>query len=1508
VAVGEKYIPQFINVDLHDSLLPNNAARFIKNLVYSLDDTVSATTDKSGSTGVLKTFQSTQQYLSNLVLPEGENTVIGTCTVPETKEILVLVHNSLSNHIIYRINGSDRTYDVVYNRADLNFILRPENFVHSGGAHVEVIYVTDPVTEKKLRRTFLMYTDGDNYQRFICIEDSIATNGFDPVLFPIFQGNYDKTIMINMGVPTPNDCIGIEEIPITEETKGIANHLIYNTWQFRIRNVDVWGRPSEHGIISDLYIPGGSDCIVSSSGISRCVELSFDVPPAYINTIDVEYRNCNDNQWYRSDTLNLFVGAPFADWWNRPRNPKVTIVGNKITYRFCADRECLPVDPNETSRLYNPIPRSSQALTKIGKFIGLGNNKDGFMPFSDALKDNITIDVQAPDDQLANTSNLRNITILCEIYSPFFTKPGPNGINKWANSPIFRMKISGSEPEAYGWGSFGAEGGDQNKQRGFFAYRQFFKNLNQKGFRGYLAGTQNSTISTQWVLDTRSGSFTEVVDYVNPSLNNDEKEFLRFYQMFTFSNINKGKYVFRIASQQEDSDDPSVFTKTSTAVIGLYPFSFTRRPDPIVRNLINHNKELIIDVCEKDYDTRQANEILTIMDFNKAEHVVNDGYVYNTSAIDSQRGIELGFVNGGELNSYYTDHNGYFWVTGQVKNGNVLGAKQYNFDVFAYCSCKLLRLVNDNSGQTHQRFTVNHYLNQNTVCPDYENQKCNYITIKGKVVLCNSGIPVPNVSVVLTRGGTAVTNSDGEFTIIATDDARQPSRADQVFFMSGGCILTDCNGECIDDLQVLILKCTSCTERSLDLPNLEVMFRSERGLLSGGTYGIGVVGWDWLGRPTFVQPLKTLTLPSTQKTKLFSPSKIKITVSPLAVFPVETDYITFWITAETSMQEYITWIADDVQFVDNAGRENNLSPTQIKIYYGSLLEYSKQNNYNTTAAWSFIPVNETTPVLTDKVEFLLNGNGQFFDRSITSLVKYDQTGQYFLVKYTDDLKDLKKNAVMRLIRPKDCVTTEPYYEICSRIKVVNRTAVSQPFLLNAWDTYYVTRQIPVPIPQPDKLSPSGESIPVDPLIEIRPIGVPFESPSPSDFWGYRCHNIGRINVLNPFETILYHEEQIGLSGALSNNGRLNYLNYFDDNKKTDFDESGINGIVAMLPETGSVFVLGQDGYFVVGFNDNLVRINDNGTASAGSIANSFGQPQTNMTSKYGCKLFDKNTVYKHKGLVHYLDTNEGALMQNNYAVSEPISDNGGASHVRPKIKDVQKYNLSHNDSRYFIGLVNPVSNEYILTDRILRSTEYVNELREFNVKVPETISFGIFSKAFKATWGFVPQYYAELEGELEDKQFFSFIDGKPYIHSSVNNNSDYGKIYGVTCLPVVTVSVVIDNMKKKKPLALGVFCKQSQYFSDKVTTETGQLSRILLDHFLQADFGWYAPFLCDLNTPLDSNIQNIQAEHLIFDGNTLTGNYILVRVVGNPAEATKYSELQGLTVSTFGTGNNLIGQ
>jgi hypothetical protein len=1486
MAIGVRLIPQRIDIDKYPALNTPDTARYIKNLVYDITDTSTATNDQGGASGVYKPLQSVVEYIEDFTLPDSlaDNFPIGKYQSKDTREVFVFVHNKNSNHQIYRLNGNDATYNIVYQGAELDFQLNPEHFIHEGGAYLEAIYLTDPETGEKVRRSFLMFTDGYGDQRQICIEDAIATNGYDPILFPYFAGDYDRKLLINMGVPTPHDCIEISELDNNEPAEN--NSLLFQTWQWRIRYIDVWGRPSEWGIVSDMYILGGSDCITTGSGLPRCLNLIFNYPPPHINQIEIAYRNCNSIQWYKADTLNLYKGSSIGEWWMRERNTELSFQVDKIIYKFCADKKCDPIAPAESNRVINPQPRTSQSVAKIGDFIGLSNNKDGFLPFSDDLKSKIKISVDTTSS--IQTNNFVNIEVYVALYNP--------AIN--INQPIFQQGITDPSNLRYGFGAFNTD----QQYRAFFAYQQYFPAEDQKGFIGYLAGTNISTISKQYFL-SNTGVLSEVEDFTQNSLralyykNSGSKPNGTFLQKFSFNNVPKGKYIFRIASHRFDAAPGLDFRKTSTYTSGLYALIGTNYTSPVnytINSRLNEAKEIVVDACETSYDGLKDSKILVIFDLCFSGSDIEQGYMINTNEEgQAQYGIELLQKEGGDLDkkSNYTDHNGFFFSAFSARSS----ANRIN-RIYGYCGCvkKIIYKPFTTGNNDNAHTIIYRYLNDDlSECPSWNIEPCNQIKIKGKVKLCGTDIGVPNVSVILTRGKAAVTDANGEYTILASDDVINPNRNEKIYFATNGCAFEGCESTCIEPIDITIFKCVSCEERVVTVSDVFVSFKTSKGLLSGATYPVGVVGWDWLGRATYVQPLGDLTIPSVQQTKVFTPSQIVGQIDADAIFPEDIEYITFWIGSPNGILEYITWIVDKVEFVDNSGAINEEAPTQIKIYYASLIEYNKQNNYNTTVNWSFINSETNEPVLSDKVIFLLNGDGSFFDKSITALVKYDQDGQYFLINYTNDLKDLKENAIIRIVRPKACETTDFYYELCSTIDIISRKASITNFILNAFDTYYVNRQIPVPIEVGDD----------DIQIQLRVFGVPFEHNSPSDFWGEKCRNIGRINAENPQETEVYHDDQVALSGALSENGQLNFLNYFDSAKKTNFSDTYINGIVSVLPYPGILLIIGQSDNFIVGFNDNLVRVNADGTAQAGSIANAFGKPQTKILGNYGCRLFDKNTISRHENIVQWLDSTLSTVVQHNYVQAVQVTKadpklgipGGVDSWIRPKIKAVQQYNVVNGNTRYFHGTINPVNMEYILTDFIIGSNNYINTERGMNVFVPETVSFNTVTKFWRNWYGFVPPMYAYLQGEISAQQLFSFINGVPYKHYSTNNQG-HGTVYGKKVNRVFEPVAVIDGMNKKRFNSISQYCKQGQYFCDRATDENDQETRILLDNWNQAEYGWFAPFMCDLNTPFSENDPKQTGELKIAEGNVMYGNFIIVRMVGNPLEDDKYSELQGIIV------------
>ena len=113
MALGVKLLPLAgINLDVANAYLQPNQARYIKNLYYQLTDTAQSGNPEGSEAGKMKTIQSNAIY-APFTLPTGDNVVIGTFPSRETKELYCFVYNSLSNHFIFRINGSTQTIDVL---------------------------------------------------------------------------------------------------------------------------------------------------------------------------------------------------------------------------------------------------------------------------------------------------------------------------------------------------------------------------------------------------------------------------------------------------------------------------------------------------------------------------------------------------------------------------------------------------------------------------------------------------------------------------------------------------------------------------------------------------------------------------------------------------------------------------------------------------------------------------------------------------------------------------------------------------------------------------------------------------------------------------------------------------------------------------------------------------------------------------------------------------------------------------------------------------------------------------------------------------------------------------------------------------------------------------------------------------------------------------------------------------------------------------------------------------
>lgn len=1479
----ERYFPlKGFSLDTADAYLTPDLARYLKNVVYA--DTSQTGSAGGSKLGLFKTMESVKVYDENFSLPEGYNHFAGGFNAEQTGQCLFFNYNENENHALYLIDANSRTIRAVYLKNCLNLQLAPEYFVHEGAAWIEVFAFTDPNTELPRTRTYFMWVDGFNDFRFICIEDSIATNSFDATQFPYFVGTYDPCLLINAGVPTPLDCIDVNEVANDDPSK--PNALKFHTWQFRITEIDVYGRPSEHGIISTSYIPGINNCVASSDLLPRCLDLVFEIKSPLTDRVQIEYRNCNELQWYEDTTLFLYNGSNLGDWWLRGRNTSVQFNPTtfEVTYRFCNDKSRNPIDQDETNRTQNPMPRVSQSAAKVGKVMGLGNNKEGFNPLLPSVLDQITFDVIPPT---TGNTDTRNIEIYVPIINPFTQ----------TYQPVYR-----NDDGVFVWGGRYANT-NQYVSEVKSDYKQYFGDPNQKGFIGYLAATgepPNAAVSEMYYADNTTNEFIKVDDF---TIVNNFPYIRRYYQKFTFNSVPKAKYIFRIADSVSLLTDKD-FQNTSTYVFGSFPWAGKTTN---FNNLSSSNfgavsisKELEIDVCDADYNSLNDLKVLAIFDLTHPGSTNNDapkvgrGYAYERINPDDgqpQFPVELLRItayDGGDqtyVNSRFTDHNGFYFTADHDK--------EYRIDIYGDCGCqnytRLATFLVGNDGGVYENNAI---MQGSTNCADFYDKLCSGVKITGFVKLCDSELPIPGVGVVLSRGGYAITGADGSFTILAHSDntVSGATRVDKLFYVPTICPFTDCNEDCLDTPQIIITACVTCTERIITVDLQQVLFKTKRGLLSGGNYGFGITCHDWLRRHGFVQTKDSFykTMPTLIQTQNYSPSQVRLTIPPSVTFPPWVRKITPCVTKELSLEDYLTWIVDRVVFIDNSGDENNISPTQIKIYYGSLNEYNTQNNFNTTTDWQFIVQSEPQQInfTSDYVEFYVNGDGQFFPQLVRAIIKYDKEGQYFLVDYDTALKDLKQYALIRLSRPSLGESKDVFYELCQSIDVINGKAQTNQLILDAFDTYYLFRQISIPIPTDDVAVSTNV---------LRTFGFPFEHHSPSDLWGDHCGNYGRINSRNPYEAEIIKENEIALSGAISVNGQANYLNYFDQKQKRNFDTWDYYGIVSIIPYVGGVLVICQQRVFMVGFNDNIMRV-VNGQVQIPSAEDKFGNPQSDTTGEYGCLLFDKNTIRKREGLVQFLDSSKAYLIQHDFNDAKPVSMNVIDSWLRPKVKYVNEWNLTHENKKYFTATIDPGANGYTITDFTIRSTEFTNTERDKDITKHETMSFDIYTKAFRTWWIYTPAGYLMMDSNLLEKQVFSFANNTVYYHYSTSPSKTFGNVYGVPAEKVVRFICVMDNIKKKQGLSVAVYCVQSKYFADEVKNDSGQLTRMLLEYWRQGNFFSAAPVLCDLNTPFDPNLPLQTGVNKLTDGNKMEGSILDIRLIGDPAKNEIYSEFLGATV------------
>lgn len=1505
-----------ISLDADETSISSKKAKFIKNLCVTINDNASGTDGNSTKEGdnadTFTPAQSNYLYIGNMVVPDGVNYAIGYKENKDQNKGYVFVWNSKKNHFIYRIKGDGSGCEIIYKRPSLNFQLNPKHFIPPSRVVVQSICIADKKTGKIENHTYIIFCDYFNEIMFVAEEDSVLTDSFNSTTYPYFLArdiDWSEDYITRLGVPHSLRCIGIK--PIFENPpSGKTNIMVDKTWQFRLKYLDRWGKPSEHGHISMPWYVSSGSCQKNASGRPRCVELELPAGYATVEILQLEYRNCNGDaanlteptDWLLYDSFDKYKDCdPGKQWFEREHNSiagylSYDAVGNNFKYIFCGNKGNSAISVQETNRLWNPLPLTCSSVIKIGNEIAIANLIEDLPPFNCDITGKINFEVKQSSASDSCPVKTRKVRIVAVIHNFLIGR----------NQVVMKT----DETNDYVWGGIGSQVGPTNtaEYEQYLAgdYQQFFLKEG-KGFPGYFAGTNIIGYSKQYLLN-KDGTLSER-EFDDGTSNTRRRDisgsiadgFVRL-QVWEFDNVPEGQQVFRMPWHLTDLSTALSYEKTSTFVSGKINSN-------IYRGLYNGGntnleKEIIVP-CKNDYDNfKDDNYFLVINDLTrpKVSASTNNrrscaicGYLkdFNDTAISLA-------ITGSKNGNQYTDHNGFYFVSAEAKSVNIkITLKQ---------KCQNTTLIDFNNN------SANLMIRDSKLTKDQTDCKANKIKITGVFKDCD-GIGLSGVTVLLTRGQYARTDGNGRFTIITHDTmvlGENPTRiTDRLIILQNGvCILRKCNALCdicLDDIGINIPSCNSnCDERIFTIAD-QVFSIGEiglsRSLKAGGNYEFGAVAMDWMGRLTFIQnDLKdNIYIPTWQETGLQDVSKVFYNIDPTIKFDKWVKKISFWRTRNTN-GDYLQWVVEKVEKIDSSGSINNDRPEKIKLYITGLNNYNKFYNFKTNTNYQFI--------IGDRIEFINKNNGDLFPAGINVLVTDSTDGTYVIIDYDTRLEELKGGEKVQLNHPRDSKQLELFFEVSCPIDVIDGVPLSFNGEIPTFDTYIFRRSIPY------KNTNSGD------VIRSNVFPFTFEHHSPSDLWGDHCNDRGRVTVKNPYEVQKCAKTKVRVSNAFVSDKVLNGLGRFSEADVNIFDEQEWGSITAMITELNFILFICNHNNFVCEYKDDSLRIDGNNNVRASGTL--FSRPEKKIGSNYGCQMFEINTIAERQGIVCFVDAANNGLIKCNF--SESIDGSAVAEFSSWMAANI-KYILQHNQGntefiKFFHGIFDPKKNDYLLTifklpvlvDKETTGTpdeDYINNLREISTENNETLAYNPNDGQvgqLKRFYSFTSEYYGSLFGDINDNQLITFKNALPYFHYQVNKTpaqTNFLNFYGVQCEIVFELVLNAQSNAVKKYLWNHVHCRERIFFADRIITEARQISRILLAHWDKRDNISTADFKCDLNTFADPNVKILQVPGAkLFDGDHLYGKWIKVRYVGDLKNSRYYCEFNGVEI--FATLSGLI--
>lgn len=1523
--------PLYINTDADELLLKEGAVRYLKN--YRITFNRNGNVGQGENAGVGTPNEGNVLANPTFTMPAGNNKCIGTFSSIETKELYYFNYNSNGFHGVYVIDQKLNIKIVWLDHGagnELNFQLSPEYAIVEGRCSLKVVYVSDGDGNRIIKEKHLVFTDSYNWQFWINV---LASIGSDSCTSPLsyWQTN-DRSEYVQYPVRPPMQCVGVSEYPIVEGDELRPNLLLKKNFQFAYRYILTDGRATAYSPFSNKYSVIGSPCGVDQSGLARCLSLSMNAGSPLVERIELIYRDCGGD-WHRYDTLNAFdTCEEKTNYWERDASKRWANYGynastNSISYVFCNDKECAIIPQDEVVAFQNDVPIQSQSLVTVGDSVLMSNNLFGYPNFKCDQIDAIKLNLANPSNTNECKVETRKIRVAAVIHN----------VAKNRNQAIYKTDRGalGCPENTFIFGGLSQNQvlGVDNLLIDTHVYKSYAQNFpvgkNIEGFLGYLPNSNYKTRSKQY---RKTGSLIEpwggiscigcgtCVSCLRTTITRHIYDNSGYYLQIFEMEVAKGVHPFRIASHlaTEDSD----YQNTSTYTICTLPYSsydgkYNLNPDEN-----NYQKEILIDVCEKDWDFEQENIIFVITDNTVPDDaLVNNGDTVIETYLKDSGGnpielaktyaasqnstnldttilasvlVQAGFLTGvpgastlgqmaldtvtGARYNNTTDHNGFTWVQFDRQVIDVTGTNKKSLPIKykgADCSETIWASAKEKSAKLYS-------LGTNTV-------NASSIKIKGVVKNCDNNLPLGGVHVMLSRGQGAISKQDGSFEIIAHDGVSLANgiRIDKVIMVQANtnCFAYSCDCDCAIVETINFPTCVTgervvtCTTNW----SLKVSYGEMKGLKGGGRYGWGVVGFDKAGRANFVQKIDYLDIPSfITNGGIFKPSQVGWSIVGDMNLPEWVAYISFFRTANLAHDSYLQWHGDTLEMIDENGAVTGSASAAIsyRISIESLLKFNELHFEGTTTKYGFLE--------RDFIRFYANNNGVMYTEYIDLQITQDKEGKYLIIPYDSRIKDMvgKCNFWMEIIRPRTCVDKELYCEVCSRIPVKNGEPLVKQGIFSTWDTYYQTRKISSANPLCANQTTTTHV---------------FESPSVSDFWGENCPSCGRVNVVDEKAIQQWYPDQIAKSNNFVNEGRVNGLGTFKTANRKSFSGQEWGGIVSVIPMQKAILIICENDWFIISYDMNYAKIDNNGFLVSASVEQNIGDPYQKVGSNFGCDYSDIGTIGTHNGLTWWVDKKNAGFILCDMQTAKDVSIEAECkSYFASKLKHIQNFNNGIVGNDYNINCWDIITgydtknNEVNITFRPRRQllngfSAFVNNEREFRIDHQETIVYNLDLKKFTQTTGYCPEAYGQMSFANNGIQLLSFALGYPYVHNSqIAGESSFNKFFGVE------TEQVVDFVLNSNPKAIKIFQSLSQnskepYHVDLIqTNEKNSISWISLAQVTKKENIYYSTILCDAASYPDVNRAYVS---MLYEGKLMRGHWIRMRMVKNIKNLTGYNEL-----------------